>query len=166
ELGEAGVTPVTTGVFTLGWIVLIGGLVVLVNVLLPSARATRSAARAAQRPASEPEAADDWEMESDWDEDLDDLDGDDDLDRDDEAQAADDQDTDDPDGDDPDGDDPDEDPSADAGYDAGVDAADTDQATAPRNTRVFKAPDFDFGEMDLDEYDTERAISRKLNDRM
>ena len=157
ELGEAGVTPVTTGIFTLGWIVLIGGLVVVVNALLPAARATRSAARAAQKPAPESAAAYDWDGEPDWE-------GEPDWDE--ESDEADDQDRDDPGGDDPDGDDPDGDPSAVAGSDADADAAGTEQTGTAGENRVFDAPDFDFGEMDLDEYDTERAISRKLNDRM
>lgn len=186
ELGEAGVTPVTTGIFTLGWIVLIGGFVVLVNAMLPSARAARDSGRGARKAAAQPKpggAA------------KDDADPEDDADRDEDAESDwDDSDWDESDWDDSGWDDEAGDGDTDDGADGREDdePAETDADTAedapatgphpdteePRPAptgkgaggadkgRGFDESAFDFGEMDLDEYDTEQAISRKLNDRL
>ena len=53
-----------TGTYTLGWIVLVGGLVVIVNAMLPSVRAARAAVRGTGKTASRPDSD---QPESDWD---------------------------------------------------------------------------------------------------
>ena len=162
ELGEVGVTPVITGTYTLGWIVLVGGLVVIVNAMLPSVRAARAAVRGTGKTASRPDndqPESDWDVrdwdEQDWYEQDEVGDPDPRVDQDD-AESGDEESGDEESGDEESGDEPgDGGPAAESPENRDVDDASASDGAA-----------FKLGEMDLDEYDTEHAISRKLLDRM